>query len=172
MHRSISTHKHQILIVKGLLHLLLPHLLQETLSIGRRLGLHLSRNSRLGSSRPALRHYFLLPGRRHESWLLEGVFFEEVVRGVLVELVRDLLVAVVVVIEVEDEGEGEAVVDLVAREGFVVEVEALKHQVKQFGQAYELDSSLRQYLLLAGTAVIQIVLVQEFRLDVALEAEL
>lgn len=53
-----------------------------------------------------------------------------------------MLISIVVVVEVKDEWEGEAVVDFVSGEGFVIEVEALKHEVEQFRQADELYSSL------------------------------
>lgn len=159
MNGCVSTDEHQILIVKSLLHLLLPHLLQETLGICGWLCLHLSRNCRLRSSRSTFRHYLLLPRCWYECWLLVIVLFEKVIRGVFVELVGYLFIAIVVVVEVEDEGEGKTVVDLVFREGLVIEVEALKHEVEQLGQTDEFYSPLSQDLLLAGTAVVQIVFV-------------
>jgi hypothetical protein len=76
------------------------------------------------------------------------------------------------VVEVEDVREGQAVVELVAGFGEVVEVEALQHHVEEFGHFDEPDASLRPHLFAAEGAVIEIFLVQDLRLDVPLQAEL
>lgn len=75
-------------------------------------------------------------------------------------------------IEVEHKGERKFIVNFIARKGLVIKVESLKHYVKKFGEPYELDSSLCAYFLIAVAAIIEVVLVEKFGLDVPLQAEL
>lgn len=57
------------------------------------------------------------------------LFFEEIFRGVLTQLIRDLFIPIEIVVEIEHKGKNEFVIYFVTGEGLVIEVESLKHNV-------------------------------------------
>ncbi len=83
---------------------------------------------------------------------------EEVLRGILIEFVRNLLVPIEVVVKVEDEGEGEFIVSFVAGEGLVVEMEPLQDHIEEARESQELDSPLSPYFFGAVAAIVEVVL--------------
>ena len=63
------------------------------------------------------------------------------------------------------------IIEFISGFGVVVEMKPLKNDVQKFGQFNELDSSLGSHLLATKGALIKVVLVKQFRLDVPLETE-